>query len=649
MDPITQQIALASAGAAAGDPVYVDEVFSTYLFDGTGSNQSINNGIDLSGEGGLVWIKRRDAADPSQIYDTERGANKLLRTTTTSGEVSGFSDLLTSFNSNGFSLGADSGGFGTNPSSSTMASWTFRKAPGFFDVVTYTGDGVDGRSINHSLGSKPGFFVVKCTSHSGENWNVYHTSLGATKYLTLDTTNAANTSSALWDDTEPTATTFTVADGNGTNGSGKSYIAYLWAHDDQSFGTDSDEAIIKCGTYEGSSSAGTQINLGFEPQFLLIKNIDSSGTDWVLYDNMRPLPVGGQDKHLNPNDNNAENHYGNVIELEPTGFKLGSSAPFVSQAGSNGNTYIYIAIRRSHKPPEAGTDVFDIDQLSGSQSSPAFRTGIVTDMGWARRPSTPTYYGGAFGVYDRLRGDKVLETASGAAEVTDGFGGDYMNGFYTSAISADIGYSFKRAAGFFDIVAFDDGSSTNQTIPHNLGVTPELLIVKGRDGSNNWHVWATGFSTSEYLRLDNNDAKTNPGGNVWGNATPTSSQFTFNTASGRLGFATKAITYLFASLDGISKVGSYTGTGNNINVDCGFTAGARLVLVKRTDSTGNWYLWDTTRGINSGNEPFTRVQTNLTDGSDDFIDPYNLGFTITSSASAQLNASGGTYLFLAIA
>ncbi len=110
------------------------------------------------------------------------------------------------------------------------------------------------------------------------------------------------------------------------------------------------------------------------------------------------------------------------------------------------------------------------------------------------------------------------------------------------------------------------------------------------------------------------------------------------------------VVYLFATLAGISKVGTYSGTGSNINVDCGFTAGARFVMIKRTDSTGDWYYWQTALGINSGSDPYLRMNsTGAKVTSYDYIDPLNAGFTITSSASADLNASGGTYLFLAIA
>jgi hypothetical protein len=110
------------------------------------------------------------------------------------------------------------------------------------------------------------------------------------------------------------------------------------------------------------------------------------------------------------------------------------------------------------------------------------------------------------------------------------------------------------------------------------------------------------------------------------------------------------VVYLFATLAGISKVGNYSGTGNAINVDCGFSAGARYILIKRTDSSGDWFVYDTARGIVSGNDPYLLVNDSAGEVTNtDYIDPLNSGFTVTSSAPTGLNASGGTYIFLAIA
>jgi len=122
-------------------PNYIEQVFSTYLYTGTGSGsaQTINNGINLSGKGGLVWIKDRTVGYSHRLFDTVRGATNSLNSGASTEQIA-YSDSLTAFNSSGFSLGAFSN---TNSSGSNLVSWTFRKQPKFFDVVTYTGDHVD--------------------------------------------------------------------------------------------------------------------------------------------------------------------------------------------------------------------------------------------------------------------------------------------------------------------------------------------------------------------------------------------------------------------------------------------------------------------------------------------------------------------------
>jgi hypothetical protein len=110
------------------------------------------------------------------------------------------------------------------------------------------------------------------------------------------------------------------------------------------------------------------------------------------------------------------------------------------------------------------------------------------------------------------------------------------------------------------------------------------------------------------------------------------------------------ITYLFASCSGVSKVGSYTGTGTTLQVNCGFTGGARFVLIKRTDSTGDWYVWDSARGIVAGNDPYLLLNSTAAEVTNtDYVDTYSAGFEISSTAPAAINANGGTYIFLAIA
>ena len=139
---------------------YIEDVFSTYLYTGNGSTQTITNGIDLSGKGGLVWMKGRSGATDHALYDTARGATKDLVSNSTAAETTQATGL-TAFSGTGFSIGALAK---LNTSSATYASWTFRKQAKFFDVVTWTGDGSFPRVISHALGAVPGCIIVKKTS-----------------------------------------------------------------------------------------------------------------------------------------------------------------------------------------------------------------------------------------------------------------------------------------------------------------------------------------------------------------------------------------------------------------------------------------------------------------------------------------------------
>ena len=255
----------------------------------------------------------------------------------------------------------------------------------------------------------------------------------------------------------------------------------------------------------------------------------------------------------------------------------------------------------------------------------------------------------------RLTRTKYILPAETGAESTDNnYKFDYQNGFYnsTSSDSTKYGWMFKRAPGFMDVVAYTGSTTFTQNVAHNLGVVPEMMIIKNRDASTNWVVYHTVVGATKFIRLNTDQDPSNSGGLAWNDTAPTASVFTLgnNGWDGTNYNGQKFIAYLFATLPGISKVGSYSGTGNAINVDCGFTNGARFILIKRTAGSSDWYVWDTARGIVSGNDPYLLLNSYAPQVTNtDYIDPLSTGFTVTSSAPSALNASGGTYLFLAIA
>jgi hypothetical protein len=236
---------------------------------------------------------------------------------------------------------------------------------------------------------------------------------------------------------------------------------------------------------------------------------------------------------------------------------------------------------------------------------------------------------------------------------------DQMNGFRTTSDSYEannsgnnyISYSFKRAPSFFDEFCYTGDGASNRVLNHNLRVAPELIIRKQRNGVDDWNTQAVGPLTySSNLKLNGTDANATNGATYLfssGNAS-TLTTGSIPTYINESGFT--YVAYLFATCAGVSKVGSYTGTGALQTVNCGFTGGARFVLIKRTDNTGNWYFWDSARGISSGNDPYSLLNTTAAEVTGtNYVDTTSVGFQVTAAAPSELNASGGTFIFLAIA
>jgi hypothetical protein len=485
---------------------------------------------------------------------------------------------------------------------------------------------------------------------------VYHASEGPTKYLRLNTTDLASTGAGPWSNTAPTASEFTVQ--SVTNYSGQDYVAYIFAHDDASFGTDEDESIIKCGSFTHSSSVGNEIDLGFEPQWLLYKSATST-IGWYVWDTMRGWSVNSSST-LQPNTTSAESitndESAGFPQITNTGFKVGTN----NFTGDN-QTYIYMAIRRPHKPPTVGTEVFATTRGTTDAYATLYTSGFPADLVFQKSVG-----GGGFGTYtwSRLAGKNYMDFTSNQTEVGgrdpvmdsntqfSGFGG-------LGSADGDLSFfAFKRAPGFFDVVAYKGNFTTGRQITHNLEVVPELIIVKRRDANGHWGVYHkdlpldNGEQNQTQAVFLNFDVSSGGYGFLAGHNYQTATHFTtWYSSEGDWNISNADyISYLFATLPGISKIGSYSGTGNTINVDCDFTAGARFILIKRTDSSGDWYFWDSVRGIVSGNDPYLLINTTGAEVTNtDYVDPLNAGFTVTSSAPAALNASGGTYIFLAIA
>jgi len=614
-----------TAGGTAGDKLYADDVFSTYLYTGNGSTQTINNGIDLAGKGGMVWIKGRSGATDHQLFDTARTATYELISNSTAAQVAD-TDTLTAFNSTGFALGADAT---TNTNAATYASWTFRKAPKFFDVQTKSHTNGSASTVDLSALGTVGMVTVKATSTTS-NWYTWHRSLTAGNNLKLNLTDVQSTTNAYL---SVSGTTLTIASTAPT----ATYVVYAFAHDTSADG------IIQCGSFTTDAGGNAPYcNLGYEPQFLILKNTTSS-ENWQIFDTQRGMPVGGYPQRIAPNLSAAESTNAFQTPIDATGFRVLS--------GLDGNrVYIYLAIRRPNKPPTSGTEVYNAIARTGAGGVNSTLTGLGFSPDCHLVSSRVGGQGNPV-IVDRLRGapknlllDDTTEGTSGIISfdmdgVTVG-----PNGYFNSARTY-INHFFRRAPGFFDVVCYT-GTGSATTVAHNLGVAPELMLVKGRNFDlPAWAVYPN--DPTKYITISSTNGITS---NYYHwNGAPTSSIINIGTHSYVNGNTNTYVAYLFATLPGISKVGSYTGNGSSQTVNCGFSTGARFILIKRTDSEGDWYVWDSARGIVAANDPHISLNTGAAEvTTDDSVDPDNSGFVCIQNAATNINVTNATYIYLAI-
>jgi len=626
---------LAAASAAGGGGLDVDEVFSTYVYAGNNSSRTITNGIDLAGEGGWVVSKVRDSGEFAETASPDLGTGgKILRWGSTNG-VQNDTDSINGFTSSGFTIGgADTG---VNAGAYNYVSWTFRKAPKFFDIQTISQVnstyGLETKS--HSLGVNPAFILIKRTD-SGGNWFAWHYDGTTVTNNFFNSTQGSSSNNAVQN---VTSTTVDVNFNDVGNGQGSQYVMYLFAHNDGDgeFGPDGDQDIIKCGSYTTNSSADASIDLGFEPQWVLFKTVNDT-SNWKIVDSMRGLegkapsyPYGSFS--LSADSSSAEVAQDNIY-ITPTGFEHVS--------GFANKTLIYMAIRRgSLFPPESATEVFDIDTWGGaSAGNPMFSSGFPVDMSILKGITGTNSVNTArlmqgYGLYADTIGPNV-GVSYAMFDYMDGWGDNTANepNFYS--------WMWKRAPGYFDVLAYTGtSSSASHTVNHNLGVAPEFVWIKRRDGTSSWRCYHNDGSTERTVYLES----TLQG---FSNSTLSSVGATsFVVNGGVLDASAEYIMYLFATLPGISKVGGYTGNGSSQTINCGFTSGARFILVKRTDSTGDWYVWDSVRGIVAGNDPY--LELNTTDAevtSTDWVDPDNSGFIVNGTT---INASSAEYIFYAVA
>jgi len=426
------------------------------------------------------------------------------------------------------------------------------------------------------------------------------------------------------------------------------------------FGEEGDQQIIKCGMYQGYGSE-RYIDVGFEPQWVLAKNIDDTGgKNWIIIDDMRgasDITNNTDSRGLFPNLNNNEVS-GNYIGMTSRGFKLlaGESA-----TNKSGDMYIYMAIRRPDghvgKPAEAGTNVFNTI-YGTSSANPTFVSGFPVDFAFQRKTGqSQDWYTGA-----RILGNRNMRFNNGAAEDTSASSNTWRwyfpNGWheYSADQTANQSWMWKRGAGF-DIVNWTGNGIVTEHV-HNLGRAPEFMIVKRRSATEDWTCYHKGLNGGTnpsyyYIQLNatsgegayTNYEPGNPGNyNMWNREDPTSTHITIGEHD-RVNTNSETYTaLLFASVTGISKVGSFTGSNSTVSVNLGFQP--RFLILRRGNGTGNWVTLDTVRGWGAGDDQYMRLNETGQSAAHDVGAPTSTGFDVTGGSS-DYNSAGSTYIYYA--
>jgi len=315
------------------------DYFNTVTYTGNGSAGHSITGVGFQPD--WVWIKTRADSNNHTIFDAVRGVTKRLRSNQTNAENT--SSGVTSFNSDGFTVGSDSAG-----NSGTMVSWNWKAGGGQgsantdgsinttytsanttsgFSISKFVGTGSNA-TVGHGLGVVPSMYMVKKLDSSG-SWGVYHKSLGATKSLFLDLNDTGGTHIDYWNNTEPTSSVFSVGTSSTMNYNNQNMIAYCFAEK---------KGFSKFGSYTGNGNAdGSFVYTGFKPAFVMIKRTNATG-DWGIFDNKRE-GYNDETNRLKPNSSDAEED-DNFMDILSNGFKLRLTS---SSINASGGTFIFMA------------------------------------------------------------------------------------------------------------------------------------------------------------------------------------------------------------------------------------------------------------------------------------------------------------------
>jgi len=648
-------------------PAVPSENFNVVLYTGTSATHAIT-GVGFQPD--LVWIKDRSNGENHILNDSTRGASNDLSSNLQNAEANRPTGFV-SFDSDGFTLGTDGGGVVNDSTRGPYVAWCWKAGGGTTTAGTGTG-GVS--SVTHQLNQKAGFCITKFTSNNNggtsggstvthgldsapdlifmkainttQAWWVWHNSFtSGNDYLQLQADAAKGSSVNVWNGTAPDATKVTLG---AWNSQGFQFIMYAFK---------SKAGYSSFGSYTGNGSTnGPIVNTGFEPAFVIIKRTDSID-NWSMTDNARNT-TNPRNKALYPNLTQSELTSGYSVNYLSNGFQIADSGAGVN---ASGGTFLYIAFASDASTAPALPDSFANKLYTGTGSANSISgLGFGPSLTWIKIRSTTNSHSWT----DSVRGnDLVLQSNETSAEASgqitldsDGFTIGDGNALRNSNGATYVAWNWKansiptintdgtiqslvsanQAAGF-SIIQYT-GTGANATVGHGLSSAPNCIITKRLDAIEGWLVWFSSLPASNYMYLNSSGiggTDTNAYKTISSTTNQIGSDGTVNASGGEY------ISYVFHSVSGFSKMGTYTGTGaTHAITGVGFQPD--WIMGKETDGVDSWEMVDSARGINkmvyaNGNNAEV-TNTNFTSFDSD-------GFTLSSATS--INQSGQTYIYMA--
>jgi hypothetical protein len=679
MDSTSQQLLQGASGAGGDEKPMLENMFriNTYAGDSNAST-SIVNGLNMA-KGGMVMTKAMNDGKGWDIRDTVRGPNSRLRCNETNAvddaaDDGGITEFT--FNSNGYNPGNGTGTEWTNKINVNYQSLSIRKHKGLFDVVEYTGDGSASNQIAHELECIPGMIWVK-DQNADSNWICWHMELNMGNnredyYVKLNSSDQQVSSSDAWASTVPTSTHFTVGNFAETNTNGNKYIAYIFAGGGPGgniggtvFGPNEDEYLCSTGWYTGNSGSQVISSVGFEPEFIILKcfsDNDNQGGQWAFLNTQ--LGFG-----FNAGNDSIADGIGLQIDTTSQATQYFRIWPNVQTSGgggiefrgegwwnSNSYKYFYWAVKGPNSKISAsaddgavGTDYLQMAAGNNSGNSPdgCFLTtnGFAPDFRirkenaatskWEIGARSCSYWEWNTDTYDA--GTKIGSLAASSTnwQSSKGMDRDKANSWQA--------WMWKRGPGFYENWTLGTGSS--RWIYHQLRAVPEMVMIKNvekadqytvghkdmNEGSNPWNYYLETNSmgpNSASATLFNNTGPDINGVQVGSNSITNENN--------------KLISMqCFRSVNGISKVGSYTGNGvSGHAITLGFQP--RFMWIKCESHQAAWYIWDSFNGDYSLDWAVETARQSST-----FISATSSGFEIMTASDSRLNTDTRHYLYYA--